>query len=71
MLIQMLSLYFFASSDLAAVTKLYTHLKAAMPRVTPHYAVKCFPDHGLLATLASIGCGFDCASANEAQKVCR
>jgi diaminopimelate decarboxylase len=40
-----------------------------MPRVTPHYAVKCFPDQGLLATLASLGCGFDCASAAEAQQV--
>jgi ornithine decarboxylase len=40
-----------------------------MPRVKPHFAVKCFPDVGVLATLANLGAGFDCASAREVQQV--
>lgn len=37
----------------------------AMPRVRPHYAVKCNPHGGLLRAVAGLGCGFDCASAAE------
>ena len=37
----------------------------AMPRVRPHYAVKCNPHGGLVRALAGLGCGFDCASAAE------
>ena len=36
-----------------------------LPRVTPHYAVKCNPDMHVLRTLADLGCGFDCASVTE------
>ena len=57
------------SSDLEATAKLYRHLVSVMPRVNPHYAVKCFPDTGVLATLASLGAGFDCASAGEVLQV--
>lgn len=62
---------FCGAPDLEATAKLYRHLVAAMPRVAPHYAVKCFPDPGVLATLASLGAGFDCASAGEVQQVLR
>jgi len=48
---------------------LYCHLVNVMPRVKPHYAVKCFPDVGVLATLAHLGAGFDCASAREVHQV--
>ncbi len=41
----------------------------AMPRVHPCYAVKCNPNDGMLAVLASIGAGFDCASEVEIEKV--
>ena len=58
-----------AFSDLGATAKLYAHLAEAMPRVTPHYAVKCFPDPAIMATLAAMGCGFDCASAGELELV--
>jgi ornithine decarboxylase len=43
--------------------------KAAMPRVMPFYAVKCFPDAGLLRLLAALGTGFDCASKGEVEMV--
>jgi len=39
--------------------------KAAMPRVTPFYAVKCYPDPGILKLLMALGTGFDCASLGE------
>lgn len=42
---------------------------AALPRVTPFYAVKCNPDRLILRTLAALGCGFDCASAREMRAV--
>ena len=36
-----------------------------LPRVRPHYAVKCNASRVVLNTLAGLGAGFDCAS-----KVC-
>lgn len=42
-----------------------THL----PRVEPHYAVKCNTDKMLLKLLAYLGAGFDCASKHEIQTV--
>ena len=45
----------FAVIDLHVVVKLYEHLKKRMPRVTPHYAVKCCPDRGIISTLAALG----------------
>jgi len=40
-----------------------------LPRVKPHYAVKCNPDPEIAATLASLGVNFDCASAGELDMV--
>lgn len=42
---------------------------AKMPRVSPFYAVKCNDSNIVLATLAALGTGFDCASKGEIQKV--
>lgn len=53
------------SYNLATVEKLYHAWGALMPRVRPCYAVKCNPDEGLLAVLAALGAGFDCASEAE------
>lgn len=39
--------------------------KESLPRVRPHYAVKCNPDRLLLQTLQKGGCGFDCATMDE------
>ena len=33
-----------------------------MPRVEPFYAVKCNPEPNIIAALAALGAGFDCAS---------
>ena len=51
--------------DLGMVALLHQGWCQAMPSVTPFYAVKCNPDRGMLAMLAALGSGFDCASAAE------
>lgn len=40
-----------------------------MPRVKPHYAVKCNPNPAILGLLAALGTGFDCASSKEIDMV--
>lgn len=45
--------------------------KAALPHVTPHYAVKCNNDPQILRWLASAGAAFDCASPREMREVFR
>jgi len=59
----------FYITDLGATERLFKHLDSAMPRVTPHYAVKCFPEPMVMATLAKCGAGFDCASREELRLV--
>lgn len=51
--------------NLSEVVRQYTRWCEEMPRVKPHYAVKCNNDPRVLATLADLGCNFDCASAGE------
>ena len=51
--------------NLSEVARQYTRWCEQMPRVKPHYAVKCNNDPCVLATLADLGCNFDCASAAE------
>lgn len=53
-------------NDIIAKHALWKHM---LPRVEPHYAVKCNNDSGVLATLAQLGTGFDCASKAEIQSV--
>lgn len=55
--------------DLAIVSRLYSAWNKAMPRVHPHYAVKCNNDRALLEVLAVLGAGFDCASEAEIELV--
>ncbi|KAH8365396.1 hypothetical protein KR084_012670 [Drosophila pseudotakahashii] len=40
-----------------------------LPRIKPHYAVKCNDDPVLVKLLADLGTGFDCASKNELKLV--
>ena len=47
--------------NLAHVVRQHERWLKEMPRVTPYYAVKCNGDRKVLDTLASLGCGFDCA----------
>ncbi|KAF8777189.1 Ornithine decarboxylase-like protein [Argiope bruennichi] len=45
------------------------HWREKMPRIDPHYAVKCNGDHVLLRTLAALKVGFDCASKVEIETI--
>ncbi|XP_023247308.1 ornithine decarboxylase 2-like [Copidosoma floridanum] len=40
-----------------------------IPRVVPHYAVKCNPNPTVIKTLAALGASFDCASKQEIVQV--
>lgn len=57
--------------DLANVLRMYKAWRAAMPRVTPFYAVKCYPEPGILRLLNALGTGFDCASKGEVEMMLR
>lgn len=50
-----------------AIQHKFDQWKQQLPRVHPFYAVKCNPDPRILATLADLGCSFDCASRPEIQ----
>jgi len=47
---------------LLQVSRLYSTWVSTMPRVKPFYAVKCNPEPSMVAMLAALGAGFDCAS---------
>jgi ornithine decarboxylase len=51
--------------DTAIVRGKAKRLRAAMPRVRPHYAVKANPDRRVLKVLAQEGVGFEIASTTE------
>jgi ornithine decarboxylase len=51
--------------DTAIVRGKARRLRAAMPRVRPHYAVKANPDRRVLKVLMQEGCGFEIASIAE------
>ena len=55
--------------DLGDILDQFKLWKTHLPRVEPHYAVKCCPNPMILKTLAVLGCGFDCASKAEIIRV--
>jgi ornithine decarboxylase len=55
--------------DLGEIIKKHEEWVAQLPRVKPHYAVKCNDSRLVLQTLAGLGSGFDCASKGEIRKV--
>lgn len=55
--------------DLEDICNKHVNWITRMPRVEPHYAIKCNTDPMLLKLLAYLGAGFDCASKNEIQQV--
>lgn len=59
----------FFVGDMGNVVQKYRTWIAHLPRVEPFYAVKCNDDPAVLAVLAELGTGFDCASKGEIQKV--
>lgn len=56
-------------ADIGSVIARYFEFVTALPRVTPHYAVKCNPDPVVVRTLALLGANFDCASSEEIKLV--
>jgi len=54
--------------DLTAVMRKVGQWKEYLPRVKPHYAVKCNNDQIICRMLAQAGCGFDCASQAELEQ---
>lgn len=61
----------FFVADLGDVYRQHMRWKTNLPRVKPHYAVKCNPDPQVLRLLAALGTGFDCASKAEIEQVLR
>lgn len=55
--------------DIGEIVQKHKLWKLAMPRVDPHYAVKCNDSLTVIETLAALGTGFDCASKGEINKV--
>lgn len=55
--------------DLEDICNKHINWITQLPRVEPHYAIKCNTDTMLLKLLAFLGAGFDCASKNEIQRV--
>lgn len=55
--------------DMGQVGILYERWRAAFPSIKPYYAVKCNPDPNIVAALAKLGAGFDCASGKELRDV--
>jgi ornithine decarboxylase len=59
----------FFVADLSQVYLQHERWKKCLPEIEPHYAIKCNPDPYILRLLASLGAGFDCASAGEINQV--
>lgn len=59
----------FYGVDLGAVASRLWEFHAALPRVRPHFAVKCNPDPVVVSLLAALGASFDCASEPEIDMV--
>ncbi|GFR47866.1 hypothetical protein Agub_g9675, partial [Astrephomene gubernaculifera] len=57
--------------DLASPFRLFKAWRAALPRVHPFYAVKCYPEPAILRLLVALGAGFDCASRGELDMMLR
>jgi len=55
--------------DLSEVAHKYGEWLSQLPRARPFYAVKCNDDPQVLAQLARLGAGFDCASKGEMSRV--
>ncbi|ORZ00431.1 pyridoxal-dependent decarboxylase [Syncephalastrum racemosum] len=55
--------------DIGEVYRQHLRWKRLLPRITPYFAIKSNPDPLVSKLLASLGCGFDCASKSEIQQV--
>ncbi|XP_032673355.1 ornithine decarboxylase 2-like [Odontomachus brunneus] len=59
----------FYIADIGSVIKRHDEWIAKMPRVIPHFALKCNPDLTVIKVLAALGACFDCASEQEIKLV--
>mmetsp|Transcript_44385 Transcript_44385/g.78010 ORF Transcript_44385/g.78010 Transcript_44385/m.78010 type:complete len:489 (+) Transcript_44385:263-1729(+) len=55
--------------DLGQVSRKLHEWRSHLPRVRPHYAVKCNPDKKMVQLLKDGQCGFDCATLAEISAV--
>ncbi|XP_017128833.1 ornithine decarboxylase 2-like isoform X2 [Drosophila elegans] len=55
--------------DLSSLEQKFSLWQKLLPRIKPHYAVKCNDDPVVVKFLADLGTGFDCASKNELRLV--
>ncbi|XP_016953656.1 ornithine decarboxylase 2 isoform X2 [Drosophila biarmipes] len=55
--------------DLSSLERKLRLWQKLLPRIEPHYAVKCNDNPVLVKFLADLGTGFDCASKNELKLV--
>ena len=55
----------FYLTDVGRIFTLWDTWRKYLPSVQPFYACKCNTDRVLLSTLATLGCGFDCAGQAE------
>ncbi|XP_058831127.1 ornithine decarboxylase 1-like [Topomyia yanbarensis] len=55
--------------DIGEIVRKHQNWIEKMPRVVPHYAVKCNDNDVVCATLAALGASFDCASKGEISKI--
>ncbi|GLH14237.1 Ornithine decarboxylase 1 [Gryllus bimaculatus] len=55
--------------DVGEIVRKHKEWRMKLPRVQPHYAVKCNDNLTVLEVLAALGTGFDCASKTEINKV--
>lgn len=55
--------------NLSDIIRKYKDWCENLPRVKPHYAVKCNDDLKVLQVLSKVGCNFDCASLWEMEKI--
>ncbi|XP_055596621.1 ornithine decarboxylase 1-like [Uranotaenia lowii] len=55
--------------DIGDIVRKHKQWIEKMPRVVPHYAVKCNDNEVVCATLAALGASFDCASKGEISKI--
>ncbi|KAF5296581.1 hypothetical protein FQR65_LT10234 [Abscondita terminalis] len=55
--------------DIGDIVSKHKIWKTSLPRVQPHYAVKCNDSLTVIEVLAALGTSFDCASKTEINKV--
>ncbi|KAK2581901.1 hypothetical protein KPH14_002358 [Odynerus spinipes] len=57
--------------DVGTIIQKHKEWIKKIPRVVPHYAIKCNPDPTVIKILAALNASFDCASEREIQQVMR